>query len=248
MLTCKAILRKGNRRCSRSPGDDGFCYQHRKIALPITPIIPKGDPIETAPISTTCSVCLDELTIAENAGLSCRHALHLTCAEQLRDPHCPNCREVISSANSKLNESQIEVIKSRCLQDKDERAEESFQTFLEEEEQEDGVQNGPIELNEDFLLQLLIAQGTVAREQAALPIGGNLNPNSLIEMIRQERQKVVNDPIPGSAEEMAILSWILDCKVVGKKIDHEALHERYPNYSCPFLSAAEIKVDSFLDE
>lgn len=284
MLTCKAILKKGNRRCSRTPGDDGFCYQHRKVPLPIAPIVPKGDPIALPLITTTCSICLEDPTPAEDADLSCRHALHLTCAEKLHDSHCPTCREEISSANSKLKEKQIEAIKARCLQDRDERAEESFQAFMEEEEdnrEEDREEangfgdivamfQGVVANQNNLFLRALIEQGVQGMGQAAAPVGGDQNgpvrlvvaapfnadfdgdvdPVDLIGMVRQGANppRVFHDPAADSAEEMAILSWILDRKVEGMVVTHEGLHLRYPNYSCQFLTLAENKADIFLVE
>jgi hypothetical protein len=179
-----------------------------------------------------------------------------------------------------LKENQIEAIKARCLQDKDERAEESLQTFLAEE-QENGeepdildnivamfdnvVRNQPIVLDENFLLRTLIAQGAVGRGQVVAPVevnqnrpvvtapfnadfDGDVDPVDLVGMMQRAPQRVFHDPAAGSAEELAILSWILDRKMEGIEISHEGLHLRYTNYSCAFLTSAEERADTFLAE
>ena len=92
-----------------------------------------------------------------------------------------------------MNESQIKTIKARLLQDKDERAEESLQAFLEEEEEEnmeeqdvlgevvamfqDVVAQQVVQIDDNLLLRAMIGQGA----QVVAPVGGNLSPNDLLD-------------------------------------------------------------------
>uniref|UniRef100_A0A6C0CFN9 RING-type domain-containing protein n=1 Tax=viral metagenome TaxID=1070528 RepID=A0A6C0CFN9_9ZZZZ len=232
MLTCQATLKRGNRKCSRQAGDDGFCYQHRKAGLPKVP-----------EVDITCTVCFDDLTTKDDAGLQCRHALHMSCAKQLRDAHCPACRAEITIATSKLSEKQLATIRSRCLEDKNERAEESFRSYMD---QDDDVQ--PIRIDQNLLVQAL---------GRLIPNQGSFDGEDFPFLVAPVRDRVVpmvifRNPAPGSAEELNLLSWILEQKMGGIEICesefHEELHFEHPNYSCEYLAWAQNKADTFLED
>lgn len=213
-MSCKAVLKKGNRKCSRAAKIDGFCAWHGAQSREIAPIV-------QTPLDMTCSVCFDTLELAEDTGLRCRHALHLDCAKQLHGARCPTCRMEITAANSKLTAKQVATIAAREVADKEERDDEAARQLEEEDE---------VPVVEAIVEELRL------RMAANLPV--------VVERIEI-------DPKPGSMEEIALLSWILEMQMEGEDIHgpdfHRELHLRYERYSGYFLHWATREACSFLD-
>lgn len=60
-----------------------------------------------------CPICLYIVADDEDTKLSCKHDIHLTCAEQLRNNECPVCRAEITTSESRLTIEEVEMIQQR---------------------------------------------------------------------------------------------------------------------------------------
>jgi len=79
--------------------------------------------------TSTCPICMELIEIKDNAGLCCRHDLHLSCVLELHSPTCPICRRKLKS--NKLCEEDLQKMVVKHNEDV-----EDFDDDLDEEEEE----------------------------------------------------------------------------------------------------------------
>ena len=64
---------------------------------------------------TKCPVCMEVIEFEDNAGLLCKHDLHLSCVLELHSPTCPVCRARLES--DKLCDEDLEKMKLKHNED-----------------------------------------------------------------------------------------------------------------------------------